>query len=125
MYYRVRGNSLDCYEWEEGNLLLISDEVDESQPDKLYSALNISKQERAMVLLWQIEKAPGVEAKVVSFWDKLRAQISNLEQMYDHHLKGADMAVPIYWTVEVINEIIKKLEEETGANKERMFYDEK
>lgn len=62
------------------------------------------------------------EIKTVSLWDKLKFQIDNLEIMYDQHSKGNDSSVPVYWQVETINEILKGLEVQVGADKVRDKY---
>ena len=44
--------------------------------------------------------------------------------MYTQHINGGNVSVPVYWQVETINEILKGLEEQVGANKVREKYSE-
>lgn len=60
----------------------------------------------------------------ISIWDKLKLQIDNLEIMYKQSLSGADIGTSVYWQVETINEILKGLEEQVGADKVREKYTE-
>ncbi|MGE7840661.1 ribonuclease HI [Lysinibacillus sp. NPDC093712] len=64
------------------------------------------------------------EVKVISLWDKLKLQIDNLEIMYEQHMKDNDSSVSVYWQVETINEILKGLEVQVGADKVREKYSE-
>lgn len=59
---------------------------------------------------------------IISIWDKLKLQIDNLEVMYEQHTKGNDSSIPVYWQVETINEILKGLEVQVGADKVRDKY---
>lgn len=69
----------------------------------------------------QEEKA---EVKTVSLWDKLKFQIDNLEIMYRQHTIGENVSTSVYWQVESINELLKGLEGQVGADKVREKYNE-
>lgn len=58
----------------------------------------------------------------ISIWDKLKLQIDNLEAMYEQHIIGNDSSIPVYWQVETINDILKGLEVQVGADKVRDMY---
>ncbi|QIC46215.1 ribonuclease HI [Lysinibacillus sphaericus] len=70
------------------------------------------------------QKDKKEEVKTISLWDKLKLQIDNLEIMYDQHTKGENVSVSVYWQVETINEILKGLEGQVGADKVREKYNE-
>ncbi|MDC6267259.1 ribonuclease HI [Lysinibacillus fusiformis] len=65
-------------------------------------------------------KEENAEVKTVSLWDKLKLQIDNLEIMYGQHTNGENVSSSVYWQVETINEILKGLEGQVGADKVRI-----
>lgn len=54
--YLVKGDSLDCYGWEDGERLLVLEDVTEKHglPEKCYEVLNLDRDEKGGVLEWQI-----------------------------------------------------------------------
>lgn len=60
--------------------------------------------------------------KRVTYWDKLKLQIDNLELMHNQHNEGKDVSASVYWQVETLNELLKSFEEKVGADKVREEY---
>jgi len=52
----VNGDYLGCYHWEDGDELLIKEELDMDIPDGFYRAWNKDKDEYGAVLGYQIRK---------------------------------------------------------------------
>lgn len=56
-YATVNGDYLDCYDWEDGDRLVITDlkeELDASNNEYLWLAINLTKLERGAVSTYQI-----------------------------------------------------------------------
>lgn len=71
----------------------------------------------------EVKKEVSVnQPKTVSYWEKLKLQVDNLELMYEQHSKGIDVGTMVYWQVETINELLKGLENKVGADKIREQY---
>lgn len=58
----------------------------------------------------------------MNLWERLKLQIDNLEEMYKKHKEGNDVSTMVYWQVETINEMLKGLEINTGADEVREKY---
>lgn len=63
------------------------------------------------------------ETKTVTIWEKLKLQIDNLELLHKESLSGKDVSTQVYWQSEYIQEFLKTLESEYGADKVRENYE--
>lgn len=70
------------------------------------------------------EKKSESKPKTVSYFDKLKLQIDNLELMYKEHQNGKDVSTQVYWQVEYLNEMLEMFEASVGADKIRSNYNE-
>lgn len=61
-------------------------------------------------------------AKTISYWDRLKLQIDNLELMWNQHNEGSDVSTSVYWQVETLNELLQSFEEKVGADEVRSKY---
>lgn len=69
-------------------------------------------------------KVDEKEIPTISFFDKVKLQIDNLEEMYKQYQQGKDISTSVYWQVEYIMELLHAFEGEVGTDKIRNTYDE-
>jgi len=67
--YLVKGDSLDCYGWEDGEKLLVIEDVTEKHglPEKIFEVLNLDRNEKGGVL----------ESQIVNFENKSKLKFIN------------------------------------------------
>lgn len=60
----------------------------------------------------------------ITYWEKLKLQIDNLEMMHKQHEEGLNVSTSVYWQNETIIEMLKSFEGAVGADVVRDEYEE-